>query len=171
MNTLKIKNKNLSPEAIEELEALYSNLLEEGYADSEALSLCCDIEERYAALQEVKDSITLRKQLPLCEIEKLQIVAQNGGYKNLEKPLRDYLLWKLGFDTKRYAYTTDIGYYVFNDHKSFGEFVLGQERTDEAWTHTVVDDLHVCSYEAILKQKGHFHLMGEITKLLRGVDV
>lgn len=155
-------------EVLEETQALHDNLVSEGYEEEEIALICADFVKDYEEKAEIKRHINLRKHLPLSEINKLAWVKERGGYKNMNEADRDKLLWALGIDTKKFKYTTDIGYFVFQDRKQFGEFVVGQERSDREWTEQLINELHVCSYEAILKRRGHFRLYAEIKRELSG---
>lgn len=158
-------------EVLEEVELLYGNLLNEGYTKDAAQAICRDYQREHEEKAKIKNHITLRRQLPLNEIENLNYVKEKKGFKNLTVEEKDSLVWALGIDSKGFRYTTDIGYYTFHDRRFFGEFIVGQERSDKEWTTKLVNELHVCSYEAILKRKGHFKLMAEITRELSGRNV
>lgn len=152
----------------EDLDMLYDNLLSAGYEMEHAQTICNDYCTNHAAREEIKGHINLRRQFPLSKIAELSYVKQRGGYKKLTDQERDTLMWLLGIDSRGYKYTTDVGYYVFNDRKHFGEFVVGQERSDKEWVNQTIGEIRVSSYEALLKHKGHFKLMSEINRMLAG---
>lgn len=152
----------------EELDTLYDNLLSAGYEMEQAATICNDYYLTYTAREEIKSHITLRRQLPLNKIEELEYVKKKGGFKKLTDQEREALVWLLGIDSRSFRYTNDVGYYVFNDRKFFGEFLVGQERTDKEWITQTVGESRVSSYEAVLKSKGHFKLYAEITRMLSG---
>ena len=133
----------------EKVEEIYSSLIEAGASHSKAQELSLDYIKKHKEITVLKNKLTLRKFIS-CKKLDIALKRNNPYWGDLEGEERKEFFWTLGFDTKEFNILTDVGHFVEDGVKRYGEFIFGNERVDEEWIKRCDDGSFKASLEARL---------------------
>ena len=133
----------------EKVEEIYEKTLEGGVTKEEAQKVSLAYIKVYPSIQILNKKLTLRKFISCQKLKKV-LGSDSKAWEGLQENLRKDFFWELGFDTREYEVLEDIGYFIEDEKRQYGEFLFGNERTDEEWIKRRSDGSYSASLEARL---------------------
>ena len=150
----------------EKVEEIYKEFINRGLPKEEAQRISLNYMEGQEERKILKEKLTLRIFISYSKLRKI-LGTDKNVWEALEVDSRKTLFWQLGFDTRNFEVLYDIGSFVEDERRHYGEFLFGNERLDNDWLTKKVDGGYIASLDARLKNDTS-GIKGEISRLSGG---